>query len=206
MDTPKIRVIGLVVATRFEAAPIFKQTHFELADADFYNARVGKNAVLLAISGVGMQRAKTAAHKLVDAGATELVSVGYCGALVPDLNVGDLITDRIATSPKPVWGTEERKALAARASARAVDMETQAVIEAGTRRGVPISVLRVVSDRLGDDVSPLLGDSADFSVTRILLRLWNPKRWPYLYKMWRQSRIANHRLGEAVCAYLSSPQ
>lgn len=84
-------------------------------------------------------------------------------------------------------------------------METQAVIEAGTRRGVPIRILRVVSDQLGDDVSPLLGEEPDFSVVRILLRLWKPSRWPYLYKMWRQSQIASRRLGQAVGEWLLKP-
>ena len=196
------RTIGIVVATRFEASPIFNQARFKQLDSGFHQAQVNGTTVLVSISGVGMERARKASYDLCDAGAKELVSAGYCGSLSKDLNVGDLVTDRIATSHKPVWAASERLALADRAGAKAVDMETQAIIEAGTRRGVPIRILRVVSDSLGDDVSPLLGDSPNFSVIRILLRLWNPTRWPYLYKMWHQSRIASRRLGQAVAEYL----
>jgi len=201
---PEVKTVGVVVATRFEAAPIFRQAKFQQDPSGFYRAQTNGTVALVAISGVGMEPARQAAYRLCDAGAQELVSAGYCGALQKDLQVGDLITDRIATSAKPVWNTAERLKLADRAGAKAVDMETQAIIEAGTRRGVPIRMLRVVSDSLGDDVSPLLGESPNFSVARILLRLWNPTRWPYLVKMWRQSRIADKSLGRAFAEYLTS--
>jgi nucleoside phosphorylase len=191
----------------FEARPVIRALSCQLtADScqpsRLYQADVNGQKVFLIISGVGQEPARQASYKLCDAGIKELVSVGYCGALTPELRVGDLITDRISTSKVPVWGREGRLALAAKASAQAVDMETQAIIEAGTRRGVPIRILRVVSDQLGDDVSPLLGESPTFSPWRIALRLLNPANWPYALKMWRQSRIASERLVQAVQAYL----
>jgi len=196
------KAVGIVVATHFEASPIFSRLDFKRDASGLYKAQPNGKTIWLAISGVGMEPARRASNQLCDAGAKELVSAGYCGALSRDLKVGDLVTDRIATSPRPVWKTEARIALAEKAGAQAVDMETQAVIEAGTRRGVPIRILRVVSDQLGDDVSPLLGEEPTFSIVRILLRLWKPTRWPYLFKMWRQSRIASQRLGQAVASYL----
>jgi nucleoside phosphorylase len=194
--------IGVVVATIFEARPLIKAFGFRKRDSDVYELQRNGANVLMRISGIGMEPARQASYKLCDAGAKELVSVGYCGALVPQLRVGDLITDRIASSRVAVWKRAEREALAARASAQAVDMETQAVIEAGTRRGVPIRILRVVSDQLEDDVSPLLGSEPSFSVVKIILRLWNPTRWPYLMKLWRQSRAASDRLTQAFNDYL----
>ena len=148
-----------------------------------------------------MEPARKAAYRLCGEGAKELVSAGYCGALSPELRVGDLVTDRIATSVKPIWDRAGRLALAERAGAQAVDMETQAIIEAGTRRGVPIRILRIISDQLGDDVAAF-GISPNFSSFRIALRLLNPLLWPYAFKMWRQSRIASRRLVEAVRSFL----
>ena len=158
--------------------------------------------MLLAIPGRGGEPARRASYRLCDAGAKELISAGYCGALAPELRVGDLITDRIATSPVAVWKRADRMALAEKAGAQAVDMETQAIIEAGTRRGVPIRVLRVVSDRLGDDISPLLGDEPAFSPSRIALRLLNPFNWPHALTMWRQSQVAGRRLVQALRDHL----
>ena len=69
--------------------------------------------------------------------------MGFCGALVPGLHVGDLVTDRIATvdKPAPHAGRSAARSTRARQFAVAVDMETQAIIEEGTRRSVPIRVL-----------------------------------------------------------------
>ena len=106
---------GIVVATRFEASPIFKQVKFTHEASGLYKAQPNGKTVWLAISGVGMEPARRASNQLCDAGAKELVSGGYCGALSKSLKVGDLVTDRIATSPKPVWKTEARLALADRA-------------------------------------------------------------------------------------------
>lgn len=200
--------IGLVVATMFEARPILRALNFSNTGEDLYRAQKAGKEIQLIISGIGQERARTASYSLCDAGVKELVSVGYCGALSPSLHVGDLVTHRIATSRTPVWSQAARVALAERANAVAVDMETQAIIEAGTRRGVPIRVLRVVSDQLGDDVSPLLGEKPDFSPYRIALRLLNPMNWPYAYKMWKQSRLASEKLVQAVHAYIGevSPQ
>lgn len=193
---------GLVVPTRWEALPIIKALGFVRTSGDSYRYEKNGRTLLMRISGIGQAAASRASFALCDEGVKELVSVGYCGALVSDLKVGDLVTDRIATSPVPVWDRSSREALAARASARAVDMETRAVVEAGTRRGVPIRILRVVSDQLGDDVSPLLGTKPTFSPLRIALRLLNPAHWPHALKMHRQSQKANVRLIEAVRAHL----
>src|SRR5258706_1813387 len=122
--------------------------------------------------------AVNASERLLASGVQELVSMGFCGALVPQLKVGDLITDRLITVDRPARTSEERRALSGRANAVAVDMETQAVIEAGTRSGVPIHILRIVSDEFGDDLTPLFGSNGSFSSWGIAVRLLNPKVWP----------------------------
>jgi nucleoside phosphorylase len=139
-----------------------------------------------------------AAARLLAEGAGELVSMGFCGALVPELHVGDLVTDRIATVDKPARTEQERRAITERANAVAVDMETQAVIEEGTRRGVPIHILRVVSDEYRDDLTPLFGKSGKFSALHIAIRLLNPAVWPLAGRLRRQSLTARVRLAEAL--------
>ncbi len=197
------KTIGLVVATFFEARPILHALGFKKIESQLYQSTQNSQKVLLILSGIGQEKARAASYRLCDLGAKELVSVGYCGALTPSLRVGDLVTDRIATSKVPVWGQAGRVALAERANAVAVDMETQAIIEAGTRRGVPIRILRVISDQWGDDVSPLLGEKPTFSPWRIALRLLNPRNWPYAYKMWKQSKVASQQLVVACRDYLA---
>jgi len=163
-----------------------------------YKAVISDHPVFLCLSGVGCQAAARAAERLVDLGAKELVSGGFCGALVPELHVGDLITDRVMTVNRPARAPQDRRALTELANAVAVDMETQAVVEAGTRRGVPIRFLRVISDEFQDDLTPLLGSKGSFSAWRMACRLFNPFVWRLASKLWRQSVVARARLADAL--------
>ena len=164
MATSKDKTPGFVIPTMWEAHDIFHRIIFKRIKDSLFESDLEGGRVLVCISGVGRKAAAQAADNLVAAGAKELVSMGFCGALIPELKVGDLVTDRIISVDKPAKTPEERRALTERANAVAVDMETQAVIEAGTRRGVPIHILRVVSDELSDDLTPLFGnrDGGDF--------------------------------------------
>jgi nucleoside phosphorylase len=203
MATSGHRSIGIVIPTRWEARKVLRRFPFKSRGRRLYQAAVSGRTVFLCISGVGREAARHAAERLVSEGVGELASMGFCGALIPELHVGDLVTYRIVTVDKPVRTPAERRALAERASAVAVDMETQAVIEVGTRRGVPIHVLRVVSDSFQDDLTPLFGSQGTFSVWCIALRLLNPRVWPLANRLRRQSAVAQARLVgafQALCA------
>src|SRR5262245_50452326 len=138
------KTLGVVIATRFEAREILRRRPFRRIGSGLYEGSLNNRRILLAISGTGREAARRAAERLFSQGAGELISMGFCGALTPALGAGDLVTDRIATTDVPVRNRQEREALTRRANAVACDMETQAVVEAGTRRGVPIRILRAV--------------------------------------------------------------
>src|SRR4051794_6210899 len=125
-----MKTIGIVIPTRWEAKDILARFNLRKDGDGFYQGTVGGRPVIVSVSGVGKAAASQAANRLVSAGAKVLVSMGFCGALVPSLQIGDLITHRIATVDQPIRNAEERRALAEKANALAVDMETQAVIEA----------------------------------------------------------------------------
>jgi nucleoside phosphorylase len=201
-----MKTLGIVIPTRWEAGIVLRRFSFKRAASSLYKSSISDRPILLCISGVGGEAARCAANRLVSEGAKELMSMGFCGALVPTLKVGDLVTHRIATVDKPVRTPEERRALTERANAVAVDMETQAIIEAGTRRGVPIHVLRVVSDEFEDDLTPLFGTDGIFSPWRIALRLVNPKVWPLAMKLKKQSRTCSVRLAEELAIFCSAAQ
>ena len=198
MVTSGNKPLGVVIPTRWEAGAILRRFGFKRLGPALYTSCISNVPVFLCLSGVGRQAAGRAAECLVAQGAKALVSMGFCGALVPALAVGDLVTGRIVTVDKPVQTPEERRQLAARTSAVAADMETQAIIETGTRRGVPIRVMRIVSDGVGDDLTPLFGSRAAFSPVFLFLRLLNPRLWPLARRLYRQSAIAKTRLAEAL--------
>jgi len=194
--------IGLVIPTSWEARDILRHYGFKSVGQSLFKAEIKGRPVWVCVSGVGREPARGAANRLVSSGATILVSVGFCGALVPELHVGDLITDRLISVDHPARTPDERRALTQRANALAVDMETQAVIETGTRRGVPIHMLRVISDEFSDDLTALLGKSGGFSAWKIAVRLLNPRAWPLARKLQKQSAVARRRLVEEVGRFL----
>ena len=197
MATSAARPLGLVIPSYWEARDVLHRFSFERAGR-LWRSEIDGRPVLLNISGVGRKAAARAADELVAAGAKELVSMGFCGALVPELHAGDLVTDRVATVDKAACTPEERLAITRRANAVAVDMETQAIIEAGTRRGVPIRIRRAVSDTYDDDLTPLFGKNGTVSFWRMAIRLLNPPVWPLARKLARQSKLARRALADCL--------
>jgi len=201
MATFTIKPIGIIIPTRWEAVEVLRRFRFKKITRNLYKADLQGRPALLCLSGVGREAARKAAGRLVDNGAGELVSMGFCGALVPELKVGDLVTHRLVTVDRPARAPDERRALTERANAVAVDMETQAIIEEGTRRGVPIHVRRVVSDSFQDDLTPLFGSQGSFSVWGITWRLLNPRAWTLVRRLWRHSALAAAKLAETLGRY-----
>ncbi len=130
---------------------------------------------LIAISGMGKLSAQQAAEWLIDRGATAIVNVGICGALNGDLQAGELLgvsaavdgdqllagnesqefrcdagnwSDlpqvRLATVDEPVFQNDRRDTLARHADV--VDMEGASVAAVCSRRGIPCTLLKGVSD------------------------------------------------------------
>jgi nucleoside phosphorylase len=201
-----MKSIGLVIPTRWESGPVVRHLQMRSAGADLFNVTLHERSLWVRVSGVGREKARVAADRLCkEQKVGMLVSIGFCGALIPALNVGDVIRDRMVTVDVPAKTPEERTALTQRANAVAVDMESQAIVEAGTLRGVPIRILRVVSDRFDDDLSPLLGSDGNFSFLKIGLRLLNPSLWPLAARLRRQSAVASRELIAALDAWLENP-
>jgi nucleoside phosphorylase len=200
----KMKSPGIVIATGWEASGILKTFGFKKIGPALYQTTSVTPAVYLCVSGVGPEAARRASYRLCALGVGELISAGFCGALVPELNVGDLLTERVASSPTPIRTVEERKKMTTRANALAVDMETQAIIEAGTFRGVPIRVCRVISDRMEDDLTPLFGNDQEFIPWHIALRLLNPAVWPLANRLRKNSAIAQASLIAGLRKYFTN--
>jgi len=201
-------IIGWVIPTRWEAGPVLKHFRMRSAGKDLFGVTRKDQSLWVRISGVGREHARVAADRLCKEQQVKmLASVGFCGALVSGLQVGDVIRDRIVTVDVPAKTPEERTTLTQRANAVAVDMETQAIIEAGTLRGVPIRILRVVSDRFDDDLTPLFGPDSEFSIAHILARLLTrPSAWPLALRLRRQSQMASRALVHALEKWLENPR
>ncbi len=124
--------------------------------APFRRAARALPHVSIHVTGVGRPRARAAAEQLLHTSTPGLVvAAGFCGALVPELRVGDVVTSpRIVTVDHLVGDPAEKRRLAAETGADAVDMESAAVAEACAGRGVSFLAVRAVSDTVDTALSP----------------------------------------------------
>jgi adenosylhomocysteine nucleosidase len=144
-----------------------------------------------------------------------LVSVGFCGALDPALEIGDIVVSGgEVQSPKPFVRGEilssdrvavtaaEKRALRQRTGAIAVEMESAAVAAKAREWGVQFRCIKVVSDTAREDLPLDFNRYQDatggFSRGRIALAsLRHPFRSiPALLRLDRNCRTAAKRLGE----------
>ena len=181
--------------------------------------------LLLAANGVGAQRAAAA----VDAAwtvfsADRVISVGFCGALDPALEVADVVIGTCIAGKNrrfpvlPVDGKAKASGIVcsidrvARTSAEkrtlhhtggiAVEMEAAGVAERAESLGLPFSCVRVVTDLAGEDMANdfnrALRSDGHFATMRIFRdALRHPAaRFPELIRLQRRCVRAARALGE----------
>jgi adenosylhomocysteine nucleosidase len=162
----------------FLAAPIPAAYHGE-----------GSRTVLVLETGVGAAAMEKALSWLLSGPVGDgaafrpslVLSAGFSGAIVPGLNVGDLIlADALADADGVSWQTtwpvgsslhrrgrlltttslvgrpEQKRRLGRQSGAIAVDMETAVVARTCAAAGVPFGVLRVISDDVDTPLSEAL--------------------------------------------------
>jgi adenosylhomocysteine nucleosidase len=134
--------------------------------------RIAGRLGLPVIAGGGTAAgAEVAAERLVEEGATSLLSFGLCGGLDPSLLPGAVVIPRVVVASgywradarllawlggatverlfgatAPVASAAEKRGLWMTRAAAAVDLESGAVASAATRGRLPFAVLRAVCD------------------------------------------------------------
>jgi nucleoside phosphorylase len=124
------------------------------------------------IGGVGAEKAATAALGLVSAEKPDaLLSVGFCGAITGDLDIGDLLlggttrypadpellalaksatakskSGTVATVTRVLNQAADKKLIADKTGARAIDMEADAVGKAAADAGLKFLCVKAVID------------------------------------------------------------
>jgi adenosylhomocysteine nucleosidase len=201
------RVLRMSVAAVSSTWLIVASEDRELANV------VRKDGWVLLASGPGSRLVSEALRERKPADG--LVSVGFCGALDPALEIGDIIvsgTDvqsalpfvrgEILSADRVAVTVAEKRTLREQTGAVAVEMESAAVAAKAREWGVPFRCIKVVSDTAREDM-PLdfnrYRDAAGrFSRGRIALAaLGRPFRAiPALLELDRNCRRAAEKLGE----------
>jgi adenosylhomocysteine nucleosidase len=179
--------------------------------------------VVVVESGAGIPKAERAVRDLVAVHSpTWILSCGFAGALSPMLRLGDVVAaneladetgqllqidlkmasdparrlhvGRLVTVGKIVRTVADKKALAEKSGALAVDMETFGVARACRELHRKFLAFRVISDDLSADLPPevlsIFGDTGAMRFGAVVGSLW--KRPSSLGDLWRLREQAHH--------------
>ena len=225
---------AFVFAMPMELQPLVRKLGLQrstVGGVDVRTGTLGEHDVVAVATGMGTKLASEGTERLLDAIPVErVVVVGITGAIADDPPIGTLVNPEVVVNsntgaefrPAPLldgapsgtmWTTDELltepDVLAGlrRRGVVSLDMETAAIAEVCERRGIPWSVVRVVSDRADDGsvdaevfaLSNQDGTPNGRAVARYLLR--HPHRIPRLVKL---GRGADRARGKAVDAAVAA--
>ena len=187
-----------------------------------------KHNVAVVCGGIGSRAARRAAdegYKEFDGEVSLFVSTGIAGALVPELNVGDVLqpaeivdeADSLTihsaagkgklVSSGAVASREIKQILARRFAAEAVDMEAYAVADVAQLYHVPFLAIKAISDEFDFPMPPLgrfVSEEGQFQTASfmayILIRPW---LWRRVLSLGRNSQKASLALTKPLTDVVS---
>lgn len=182
-----------------------------------------RNDAVLVCGGIGADAARRAAEAIIVLYQPSLIySVGYAGALHPDVKVGRVVHpsrvidvrdgssmeldsgEDVLLSHTSVATPEQKQKLQVSYGAQAVDMEAAAVAHAAQARGIEFRVVKAISDEYDFDfpaIDRFVDSEGRFLETRFaLFTTVRPWLWPKVMRLARNSHIAT----EALCQELWS--
>ena len=214
--------LAIIAALRQEVAAVVhgwgqRDIEYGARKLRFYES---EKAVLVC-GGIGAQAANIAAQAaLIRYRPQGMVSAGVAGSLSSNANVGEAFfaaevidvvsgktyhalsgTRRLVTANK-ILGPEEKRELAQRYSAHAVDMEAAAVAEVAAQAGLPFYAAKAISDELDFPMPPMdrfVGASGHFATGKFVLHTAvRPATWPVVWRLARNNSRAARALARVV--------
>ncbi len=180
-----------------------------------------REEAVVVCGGIGLDAARRAAEAVISLyHPTRLHSVGFAGALDPDLRVGDLIVASVVIDARDgsrafvsgvdsqsslvtymsVAGVQQKKNLAQAFGAKAVDMEAAAVAAAAVAHGIPFAATKVISDESNfelPEMARFIDPQGHFkTATFTLFVALRPWLWRRVAMLSANSRKAANVLGE----------
>jgi len=177
---------------------------FESAE---FRRRAASRDVRIVHTGIGAYAARVALELAVCEELPErVISSGFAGALAPELRIGEIVTDaQVATADAVLATAAAKRTFRESTGAYAVDMETAAIREVCAAAGVPLAVLRAISDGAEDDLGlppELLAGMAARSPAALVRAAWilftNGARRRAFLQLIRNSRAAQVALADAL--------
>lgn len=180
---------ALVLSTGFACA---------LAPADVGDLIIGTEVFAVLHDGQGIKSEGIGSCSRDE--QTRLLSVGREAGIT-------VKTGRIVSTPRIVWQADEKRAIRDLTGAVGLDMESAALGAVAHEEGIPMAIVRTVSDCVDEDL-PL-----DFNLflrpTGWVMGLWgligHPSSFAGLNRLRKQSRLAAARLADFFKEYTQMP-
>jgi adenosylhomocysteine nucleosidase len=216
--------VGIIAAMEREIRPLVRswRVKYELYEGREYKLFERGQAVAIC-GGIGSESARRTTEALVALRRPRaLVSVGFAGALNPELQVGQVISPRrvidmsdgsatntmaaeaqhgILLSTPSIAGAVQKAKLRAAYSADAVDMEAAAVARVATSRGLPFIAIKAISDDAAFDMPEMdqFVVKGQFQSARFAFHVAShPQIWGRALQLAKNSNVASN----ALCAEL----
>jgi adenosylhomocysteine nucleosidase len=218
MSAPRV---AIVAALEREIRPLVKYwRHSEREyDARRYKIFESQQAVVIC-GGVGPEAARRAAEALIALyRPTQLLSVGFAGALDGSLGVGDVFVPSriidaqdgrrveigsgagVLVSFPAIASTEQKAKLAKAYGGQAVDMEAAAVALSAQAHGIEFGAVKAISDAANFEIPAIAGfvsPRGQFHTARfIVFAAVRPWLWPTIARLAANSA----RASRALCAW-----
>ncbi|HWZ81300.1 MAG TPA: hypothetical protein VNW47_01675 [Terriglobales bacterium] len=227
-----MRRIALVAALEREVAPLVRKwqvRRIEHGDRRYRLFEIENGNAAVICGGIGAESARRATEAIIQVfRPSEVLSVGFAGALDPALRVGEVIAPRMVingsdgartdtgsglgtlVSFSAVAGREQKEKLRAAYAAAAVDMEAAAVAQGAELRGVQFGALKVVSDEADFVMPPLekfVEPNGGFRTAQFALHLaMRPWLWGTTIMLAHNSARASQALCAALERYVSGAE
>lgn len=214
---------AIIAALEREVTPLLKNARAvkkEYAGRTFTFYEQGD--LVIVCGGIGAEPARRAAEALIALYHPEVLhSVGFAGALVPDLHVGDILVpstmidgrdgsrievergNRVLLTFGSIAGAKQKASLARAYGAHAVDMEATAVAAAARARGLKFRATKVISDGFNFEMPEMdrfIDAQGRFKTSSFVIFIaLRPWLWARVIALARNSKKA----AKALAAYLS---
>jgi adenosylhomocysteine nucleosidase len=218
---------AVIAAMPGEFKPLVRGWKHERRSGVHLWAHRDDNLYVAACAGTGQAAATRAFAEVEKDAPIDLVfSIGWAGALMPDLAAGtahnvagiiDVQTGErfrcdagagelwLVTSPKVADATEKNR-LASTYKAALVDMEAAAIARLAQMRGIPFYAIKAISDPFDaklPDFNPFIAPDGRFQTAKFALySLIRPWYWPSLVRMGENSKRASRSIAESLVKFL----
>jgi adenosylhomocysteine nucleosidase len=214
----------IIAADQIEVAPLVHDWKHSRTTAQRHDIDVFENdQTVVAIAGMGPIAGRVAAdvaYKHCAKDVCGFISVGFAGALNANMKVAAIFEPKkiicaaddteianaagagTLVSAGAVAGHEQKKMLAAKHAADAVDMEAYSVADVARIYGFPFRAIKVISDELDFPMPPMgrfLNEKGRFQTgSFVMYSAIRPWTWPTVWRLARNGRRASHALCERL--------